>query len=278
MQIPNKVFCAAAACLWLSATFSGVAAVTATVSVQDDVFVPSSSSVHAGDSVVWLWDGSDHNVTSTSKPQAWTASPTKTSTTFTFTNTFNTAGTFPYECTIHADRGMVGAIHVAPSPPTVSITNPVSGALLPAPAIVTIGAAATDAGGTVTNVQFLLGSTILSNVTTAPFVAVTTNLPAALYTLTAIATDNNGLTATNTASLLVFTPISLGSGTKFSATGFQFSYAADTGFSYVVQRSTDLSHWLSLSTNIATVNLAIFLDSQATNNSAYYRVGLLPNL
>jgi plastocyanin/uncharacterized protein (DUF2141 family) len=373
MKILFKSFFAMAALMWLSSTYSRLAAGTVTtVSVQDDVFVPSSSSIHAGDTIVWHWDGSDHNVTSTSHPEAWTATATVSSTTFTFTNTFNTAGTFPYECTIHADIGMLGTINVAAaptpptvsitsptntavfstpanvaitasasvsggtvtnvaffdgisllgsaetapfsftalnlavgdhsltavatadgvsatspvvnitvvatlSPPTVAITDPVSGALLAAPASVTIAATTTDTNGTVTNVLFLVGSTVLANITTAPFTAVTNNLPAGSYTLSAIATDNNGLTATNTVSIQVFTPISLGSSARSSGTSFQFSYPANSGLSYVVQRSTDLSNWISLSTNTATANPAIFSDTNATNNSAFYRVGLMPN-
>jgi plastocyanin len=373
MKTLSKSFYAMAAFIWLSSTFSRLAAGTVTtVSVQDDVFVPSSSSIQAGDTIVWHWDGSDHNVTSTSHPEAWTATATVSSTTFTFTNTFNTAGTFPYECTIHADIGMLGTINVAAasSPPTVSITNPtnaavfsapanvaitaiasvsggtvtnvaffdatsllgsartapfnftalnlpvgdhsltavataagvsatssvvnitvvaplsppnvtitdpVSGALLAAPASVSIAATTTDTDGTVTNVEFLVGSTILSNRTAAPFTAVTNNLPAGSYILSAIATDNNGLKATNTASIQVFTPIALASGAKSTATSFQFSYPANSGLSYVVQRSTDLGTWISLSTNTATANPTIFSDTNATNNSAFYRVGLMPN-
>jgi plastocyanin len=274
-----KKFYTLAGVLWLGSTFSGTAGV-ATVSVQDDVFVPSSSSIHVGDSVVWVWDGSDHNVTSTSHPAAWTASATKTSTTFRFTNTFNATGSFPYECTVHADVGMLGTINVAAAaqPPTISITAPASGALFPAPASITISASTTDSNATVTNVQFLVGSTVLTNKTAAPFVAEANNLPAGSYNLSAIATDKNGLSATNSVSIQVFTPISLGvGGIVFSAPSFQFSYAANNGFNYVVQHSTDLSQWISLSTNVASGSSVTFVDNRATNNSAYYRVGLLPN-
>lgn len=280
MRNSFKTFCASAAILWLGSMISGMAAVT-TVSVQDDRFVPSSSSIHAGDSVVWQWDGSDHNVTSTSHPEAWIASPTKTSTTFTFTNTFTTVGSFPYECTIHVSEGMLGTINVSlgapPPPPTISITAPASGALLPAPASVTISATATDTGGTVTNVAFLVGPALLSNATAPPYSAITNNLPAGSYTFSAIATDNNGQKATNAVTIQVFTPVSFGGGAGFSGPIFQFSYPANNGFNYVVQRSIDLSHWISLSTNVATENPATFSDNQATNNAAFYRVGLLPN-
>jgi plastocyanin/uncharacterized protein (DUF2141 family) len=368
MQIRSNVFYKVAAILCAGAALSGFAAVS-TVSVQDDVFVPSSSSIHAGDSVIWKWDGSDHNVTSTSNPQAWKATPTESSTTFTFTNTFASAGTFPYECTIHASIGMLGTISVAAavSPPTITITSPASGAMLPAPANVTIAATTTDAGGTVTNVQFLVGatllktvtsapfsavtnglpagsytlsaiatdnnglkatnmvgiqvlspptvsitspasgallaapanvtiaatttggsgtvtsvgflvgSTVLSTVTSAPFSAVTNGLPPGSYTLSAVATDNNGLTATNTVSIQVFTPASLGNSIKLSATQFQFSYAATPGISYVIQQSTNLTTWVSIATNIATANPATYSDDNATNNPAFYRVQVLPN-
>ncbi len=176
-----------------------------------------------------------------------------------------------------ARLGMVGSIIVAAAPPTVTITNPASGALLAAPATVTIGVAATDAGGTVTNVQFLLGSTVLSNRTAAPFVAVAANLSAGIYTLSAIAAGDNGLKATNTVSIQVFTPISLGSLLKSSSADFQFTYSANAGFKYVVQLSTNLADWVALSTNSATTNSATFSDSGATNNPAFYRVGLLPD-
>ena len=280
MKILLKGFNILAALLWVGSAFSGRAAVT-TVSVQDDVFVPSSSSIHVGDSVVWVWDGSDHNVTSTSHPAAWVASATKTSTTFRFTNTFNATGSFPYECTVHAADGMLGTIDVAaaapPPPPTITITAPVSGTLLAALANVTISATTTDSNATVTNVQFLVGSTVISNVTTTPFMATAGNLAAGSYTLSAIATDSNGLKATNSVSIRVFNPISIAGGASFSGSSFQFSYSANSGLSYVVQRSADLSQWISLSTNVATGSSETFTDTQAVNNSFFYRVGLLSN-
>ena len=54
-----------------------------------------------------------------------------------------------------------------------------------------------DTGGTVTNVAFYQGSTLLANVTSAPFNFTTANIFAGSYGLTAVATDNNGLTATS---------------------------------------------------------------------------------
>ena len=66
-----------------------------------------------------------------------------------FTNTFNSAGTFPYYCSQHFGSGMKGSIIVAApnSPPGVTITNPVSGTVLAAPANVIIQAAASATDG-----------------------------------------------------------------------------------------------------------------------------------
>jgi plastocyanin len=167
------------------------------------------------------------------------------------------------------------------APPSVTITNPASGTVLSEPANVTIQASAMDTDGTVTNVQFLVGSTVLTNETAAPFFALTNNLAAGSYTFFAVATDNAGLTATNAVTISIVTPmqVALGAPTQLSSTNFQFSYSADVGLTYVIQLSTDLTSpdWIGISTNIATSNPMIFMDSNATNNPGFYRVELLPN-
>lgn len=255
----------------------------ANVTVGDDFFAPSSSTIHAGDSVVWKWDGSDHNVTSTSHPAAWKASATTTSTTFTFTNTFTNAGTFPYECTVHAFEGMVATIVVtaaAPTPPTVTITNPINGALFAAPATIAIGVTTAATGATVTNVQFLIGSTVVANSGAAPFGAVAQNVRAGIFQVAAIATDGHGLKGTNEVSVQVYTPVSLGAegGVETAAPGnFQFSYPADVASTYIVERSIDLTNWVPLATNTAAANPATFSDASAPAGAAYYRIVLKPS-
>jgi len=165
--------------------------------------------------------------------------------------------------------------------PTVAITNPASSAVFAAPASITIRATASESGGTVTNVQFLVGANILTNETAAPFSATTNNLATGSYTFSAVASDNNGLTATNTATINVVTPVtvSLANSTMIPGTNFQFSYLVNTGLSYVVQISTNLaaSNWIPLVTNVAASNPAVFMDVHATNKSGFYRVGRLPN-
>ncbi|MEI9963136.1 MAG: Ig-like domain-containing protein [Limisphaerales bacterium] len=98
----------------------------------------------------------------------------------------------------------------APSvPPIVFITDPANNTVFAEPANVTIQASATDSDGTVTNVQFLLGSPVLANKSLPPFSVVASNLAAGSYTLSAIASDNLGAKATNSVSITVVTPVAL---------------------------------------------------------------------
>jgi hypothetical protein len=94
-----------------------------------------------------------------------------------------------------------------------------------------------------------------------------------------VAADNSGSKATNSLTIAVVTPvpITLSAAQKLSPTSFQFSYTATVGLSYVIQRSSDLTHWADLSTNTAAANSIIFQDTAATSNPAFYRVGLLQN-
>ena len=184
---------------------------------------------------------------------------------------------------IHVSLGMTGTIMVAAAnlPPTVSITNPASGTVFAAPANVTIQASASDSDGTVTNVQFLVGANVVTNKATAPFSAVTNNLAAGSYTLSAIASDNSGATATNQVTISVVTPVSvlLSAPQPVPPRKFRFSYTANTGLSYIVQRSTNLAspNWTTLVTNMAASGSINFTDLNATFNPGFYRVGRLPN-
>src|ERR1035437_3677486 len=184
-------------------------AATANVSVGSAglVYTPATSNIAVGDRVIWTWGGLNHSTTSDTA--LWDSGVANSP--HTFTNQFNSAGTFPYHCTFHVSFGMVGSIIVtAPnSPPSVTITNPVTGTVFIAPANVTIQASASDTDGTVTNVQFRIGSPILTNKPSAPFFAVTNNLAAGSYTLSAIASDNLGAKTTNSVNIIVDAPPSV---------------------------------------------------------------------
>ena len=100
------------------------------------VFSPSSVTIHPGDQVRWTFSSSGHSTTSGSPGQPngiWDSGIRNQGATF--TQTFNSAGTFPYYCTPHGGCcNMVGTVTVVnasptPTPPPVSgppivTTNP----------------------------------------------------------------------------------------------------------------------------------------------------------
>lgn len=87
-------------------------------------------------------------------------------------------------------------------PPMVAIISPTNGASFTAPAIVTISATASDSDGSVTNVSFFDGSTLLGGTNNSPY-TVTTTLTAGLHALTAVATDNAALSTTSSVVTVV---------------------------------------------------------------------------
>src|SRR5207244_8970780 len=83
--------------------------------------------------------------------------------------------------------------------PTVNITNPINSASFPAPANITITATASDSDGTVTNVTFYQNGVKIQTATntSSPYSITWSNVTAGLYTLTAVATDNQGASTTS---------------------------------------------------------------------------------
>ena len=59
-----------------------------------------------------------------------------------------------------------------------------------------------DVAGTVTNVSFYNGDTLIGSDTTAPYSVVWTNVPAGEYRLTARATDSTGQVSTSTVAVI----------------------------------------------------------------------------
>jgi plastocyanin len=82
-----------------------------TVAVVNDQFNPATIEVPVGSTVTWQWNsgGVTHNVTF----QDGTNSGDKSS--GSFPRTFQTAGNFPYLCTIHGAQGMTGVVNVTAS-------------------------------------------------------------------------------------------------------------------------------------------------------------------
>jgi plastocyanin len=238
-----------------------VTAATTNVTVESFDFVPALVTIKVNDSVKWVWTGNSHSTTS--DDGLWNSGLHSTG--FTFTNKFTTAGSFNYLCTAHTF--MVGTVTVVESnsPPTVALTNPPSGSVFSAPATIRLAASASDSGGSVTNVQFFQG--------------VNSNLVAAAYTFSAVASDNTGLKATNsvTVSVISPSPLVIGNALKPAPSQFRFDFAANAGLRYVIERSSTLSSFLPLATNTAAASSIAFTDSVPGLDKNFYRVGRLPN-
>lgn len=86
---------------------------------------------------------------------------------------------------------------VANISPTVSITSPADNSSFASPASITITAAASDADGSISKVEFYNGATLLGTATTSPYTFTWTNVAEGKYTITAKATDNTGAVTTS---------------------------------------------------------------------------------
>jgi len=84
--------------------------------------------------------------------------------------------------------------------------------------------------------------------------------------------DGNDVTLT----VVTPVPIVLGAVQRFG-TQFVFSYSADVGLRYAVERSATGSNWTTIRSNTANVNPTTFTDTAATNRMNFYRVKRLPN-
>ena len=92
-------------------------------------------------------------------------------------------------------------VGTAPTAPTITLTAPTTP--LAAPASVALSATTT---GTLTQVEFYNGATLLSTDTTAPYTYTWTNVPAGSFTVTAKAIAINGLTTTSAPLTLTINP------------------------------------------------------------------------
>ncbi len=99
---------------------------------------------------------------------------------------------------------LITAANVAPS---VSLTAPATGASYTAPANISLSATAADSDGSITQVAFYNGATLIGSATSTPYTFTWSNVAAGSYSLTAKATDNAGAVTTSTAvSISVTSP------------------------------------------------------------------------
>ena len=83
-------------------------------------------------------------------------------------------------------------------PPTVSLISPVNESTYTAPADILLTATATDPDGSIANVRFYRGTTLLNTDNASPYEYTWTNVSSGTYQLRAVAQDNQGATSTST--------------------------------------------------------------------------------
>ena len=119
--------------------------------------------------------------------------------------TYNWAGVAAGNYTITAKATDSQGATTASSPiainvnglPTVNLTAPANNASYIAPATIALAATAADADGTIAKVDFFQGTTLLATVTTAPYAFNWSGAALGSYSITAVATDNQGAAVTS---------------------------------------------------------------------------------
>ena len=109
-------------------------------------------------------------------------------------------GSYTLTCVAQDDRGArTSSAPVALAidnpnnlPPAVAVANPSNGQTLPANTPVNISATTSDTDGIISKVEFFAGTNKISEDTSAPFTATWPGATAGSYSLTAVATDNDG--------------------------------------------------------------------------------------
>lgn len=166
--------------------------------------------------------------------------------------------------------------------PTVAITAPADGTVLPAPATFTVEATAGDTvDDSVSDVEFFLGTSDSTNsiedVFSPPYSTGLTNLDIGTYTLLAVARDSHGWTATNAITITVTAgaPVSLSS-PRMDTGKFLFDVTGlAAGKTNIVEVSADLVSWTPVATNIAA-GAAMTATNDAASARQFYRVLQLP--
>lgn len=162
--------------------------------------------------------------------------------------------------------------------PTVEVSRPAGGATFIAPANVTLTADASVSSGTVTNVAFFAGVTLLGSAQSSPFTITSPVLTAGNYGLTAVATAGGLSTTSAVVNISVVTALAVSNSAPALRGGqFAFAYSANVGLTYVVQRSSNFSTWVPVQTNVAASNPALYTESAAATGARFYRVILQPN-
>ncbi len=170
----------------------------------------------------------------------------------------------------------VSASFMTNVPPVISWVVPANNSTFIQPKTITLTASATDAIGTVTNVAFFNGTTLLGNVTSSlgsQYSLTWSNAAVGSYTLSASATDNSGATNKSPATIaIVVQPLTLTASGMQTNGQFRLTFQGQNGQNYVLETSTNLTDWAPVWTNAPANGVLTFTNTTATDQSRFYRV------
>jgi hypothetical protein len=166
--------------------------------------------------------------------------------------------------------GGPGGANVAPS---VTLTAPTNSASFTAPASITMTATASDTDGTVTNVSFYNGSTLLGSDTNSPYAYTWTNVASGSYNLTARAWDNSNAVSTSAvAAITVLDPtytltVNSGSGGGSYTNGHQVAISANAVSGKAFVQWTGDTQYVN---NVTYTNAVVTMSTNAVSLTATY--------
>jgi Bacterial Ig domain len=121
---------------------------------------------------------------------------TLTAAPYTFTDSALAIGSYNYSAKAYDNNGGISSSAVVPvtvnALPTVAITAPTSGTVLPAPGSVSLTASAGDSDGSIAKVELYRGATLIATLTASPYSYTDGGLAAGSYSYSAKAYDNSG--------------------------------------------------------------------------------------
>ena len=147
----------------------------------------------------------------------------------------------------------------------------------------TIAANVTVSGGSAASVSFFNQTTLLGSVQAPPFNFTAKNLAAGAYSLSAVATASGVSGTSGVVHVTVVVPLDITLSPPVIKNGsVSFSYTANPGLTYVVQRASKVNSsnsfdWSPVVTNTVTSNPANYSEGMTTDPAHCFRVRRLSN-
>ena len=188
--------------LWVCSCHANTAEVDWTF---DGGFAPTHITINAGDEVDFVNLDTDFDVVvSGNPPESFTVDIPPG---YYYPYIYNNPGTFSVSDN-YGDPDVTITVN-STAALSVAITDPTNNAAFFAPATFDITAQPTGGAMPYSDVEFLVGTNDIADVTSSPFTATVTNLSQGAYTISAVVIDNNSNTATNSILVDILPPPSL---------------------------------------------------------------------